>query len=75
MFSMSPFEQRAMYDLKDSLTRFIKSYFRASSLIAVSLVFSGFYITKWAERDFHRRSRKNMQEYEDEYKRNMEQLN
>lgn len=75
VFSMSPFEQKAMYDLKSSITRFIRSNFRASSLIAVSLIFSGLYIVNWAEKDFHRRSRKDMQEYEAEYKRNMESLN
>ena len=75
VFAMSPFEQRAMFDVKNSLQRFIKSNFRASSLIAVSLVFSGLYIASWAEKDFHRRSRKDPQAYEDEYKRNTEHLN
>lgn len=75
VFSMSPFEQKAMCDLKDSLNRFIKSNLRASSLIAVSLVLSGLYIANWAEKDFHRRSRKDMQAYEDEYKHNMEHIN
>ena len=72
IFMLSPFRQRAMFDLAESYKRYFMSFIRPRTLIPLSIIGTGVLTIKWANYKYYQLNRKNRNEIENEYQANLE---
>lgn len=75
VFSASPFTQRAFYGIWDDVKKFVKIHIaQPGAFVTVPMIFGSIYLVNYLNRTYALSKRKNREDYELEYQKNLREV-